>query len=73
MIKGKIKEIYEDGTAMIIAPIDLYKSAHVNAKECYVDYIDGRKLDIRSESLRRTAYCREKLSISSSTKWSLCN
>ncbi len=53
MIKGKIKEIYEDGTAMIIAPIDLYKSAHVNAKECYVDYIDGRKL---SDKQRRMCY-----------------
>ena len=53
MIKGKIKQVREDGMAVIVAPIDLYKSAHVNAKECYVDYIDGRKL---SDKQRRMCY-----------------
>lgn len=53
MIRGKIKEIYEDGTALIYAPIDLYKATHRNVKECYVDYIDSRPL---SDKQRRMCY-----------------
>ena len=53
MIKGKIKEIYEDGTALIYAPIDLYQATHRNVKECYIDYIDSRPL---SGEQRRMCY-----------------
>lgn len=53
MIKGKIKEIREDGTAIIIAPIDLYKATHQGVRECYVDFIDSRKL---SNEQRRMCY-----------------
>lgn len=53
MIKGKIKEIYEDGTALIYAPIDVYKATHQGVKECYIDYIDGRAL---SGKQRRMCY-----------------
>ena len=53
MIKGKIKEIYEDGTALIYAPIDVYKATHQGVKECYIDYIDSRPL---SGSQRRMCY-----------------
>ena len=53
MIKGKIKEIYEDGTALIYAPIDLYKATHQGVKECYIDYIDSRAL---SGQQRRMCY-----------------
>lgn len=53
MIKGKIKEIREDGTAVIIAPIDLYRATHQQVKECYIDYVDGRSL---SGAQRRMCY-----------------
>ena len=53
MIKGKIKEIYEDGTALIYAPIDVYKATHQGVKECYIDYIDSRAL---SGKQRRMCY-----------------
>ncbi len=53
MIKGRIKEIYEDGTAVIYAPIDIYKATHQGVKECYIDYIDSRPL---SDKQRRMCY-----------------
>ena len=53
MIKGKIREIREDGTAVIIAPIDLYKATHQEIRECYIDYIDSRPL---SDKQRRMCY-----------------
>ena len=53
MIKGKIKDIREDGTAVIYAPIDLYKATHRQVKECYIDYIDSRPL---SDRQRRFCY-----------------
>lgn len=53
MIKGKIKEIREDGMAVIIAPIDIYKATHQGLSECYIDYIDGRSL---SDAQRRMCY-----------------
>lgn len=53
MIKGKIKDIYEDGTALIVAPIDLHQATHRNVKECYIDYIDSRPL---SDKQRRMCY-----------------
>ena len=52
-LKGKIKEIREDGTAVILAPIDTYQFVHRNIKECYVDYIDSRPL---SDKQRRMCY-----------------
>ena len=53
MIKGRIKEVYEDGTAVIIAPIDVQRMVHRQTKECYVDYIDSRPL---SDRQRRMCY-----------------
>ncbi|MBQ5926638.1 MAG: hypothetical protein IIX01_01790 [Clostridia bacterium] len=53
IIKGKIKEVYEDGTALILAPINLYELTHREVKECYVDYIDSRPL---SGKQRRLCY-----------------
>lgn len=53
MTKGKVKEIYENGTALIIAPIDIYQATHRNVKECYIDYIDSRPL---SDKQRRMCY-----------------
>ena len=53
MIKGKIKDIREDGTAVIYAPIDLYQATHRQVKECYIDYIDSRPL---SDKQRRMCY-----------------
>ena len=52
-LKGKIKEIREDGTAVIVAPIDTYQFVHRNIKECYIDYIDSRPL---SDKQRRMCY-----------------
>ena len=53
MLKGKIKEVREDGTAVIVAPIDFYQYVHRNVKECYIDYIDSRPL---SDKQRRMCY-----------------
>jgi hypothetical protein len=53
MLKGKIKEVREDGTAVIIAKIDLQKWAHRQYNECYIDYIDSRPL---SDRQRRMCY-----------------
>ena len=53
MLKGKIREVREDGTAVIIAPIDSYILTHRNVKECYIDYIDSRPL---SDKQRRMCY-----------------
>lgn len=53
MIKGKIKDIRTDGTAVIIAPIDLVKATHRQVKECYIDYIDARPL---SDKQRKMCY-----------------
>lgn len=53
LTKGKIKEIREDGTAVIIAPIDYAKVVKQATKECYIDYIDSRTL---SDKQRRMCY-----------------
>lgn len=53
MIKGKIQEIYTDGTALIVAPIDIQRAAHRKTKECYIDYIDARPL---SDKQRKMCY-----------------
>lgn len=53
MLKGKIVEIREDGTAVIIAPVDIAKVVKQATKECYIDYIDSRTL---SDKQRRMCY-----------------
>lgn len=51
--RGKIKEVYEDGTALIIADIDVDKFIHHKITECYIDYIDSRSL---SDKQRKMCY-----------------
>lgn len=53
MIKGKLQEVRTDGTAVIVAPIDIFKFSHQKIKECYIDYIDSRPL---SDRQRRMCY-----------------
>lgn len=53
VIKGKIKDVYQDGTALIIAKIDTAKYIKQGIKECYVDYIDNRAI---SDKQRRACY-----------------
>jgi hypothetical protein len=53
MLKGKIKEVREDGTAIIIASIDATDYIRKNYKECYIDYIDSRPL---SDKQRKMCY-----------------
>lgn len=44
MIKGKILDVREDGTAVIVASINTTELIRKELKECYVDYIDSRPL-----------------------------
>jgi hypothetical protein len=53
MIKGKIKALREDGTAVIEAVIPLMQALHQNVKEVYIDLIDSRPL---SDKQRRMCY-----------------
>lgn len=53
MVKGKIIEVREDGTAIIECPINLSAYIRQNINECYVEAIDGRKL---SDKQRRMCY-----------------
>ena len=53
MIKGKIKEVREDGTAVIVASLNTAEYIRKNIKECFVDYIDSRPL---SDKQRRMCY-----------------
>lgn len=53
MIKGKIVNVSQDGTATIIADINTYEFIHKGIKEAYVEYIDSRPL---SDSQRRMCY-----------------
>lgn len=53
MTKGKIVDIREDGTAVIIAPANMRELTHRQVKEVYVDYIDSRSL---SGKQRRMCY-----------------
>ncbi len=53
MEKGKIIDIKENGTAIIEAPIDIFKFIKQENKECYVEYIDSRSL---SDKQRRCCY-----------------
>lgn len=51
--KGKIIDIDENGVVKIVAQSDLYLITHREIKECYIDFIDGRKL---SDKQRRMCY-----------------
>ena len=53
MIKGRIIDLREDGTAVIIAPVEIQKVIHRQIKECYVEPIDSRPL---SDRQRRMCY-----------------
>ena len=53
MIKGKIVDLREDGTAVIEAPIDIGTLIHRKVKEVYIDPIDSRSL---SDKQRRMCY-----------------
>ena len=53
VIKGKIVDLREDGTAVIEAPIGVGAFVHRKIKEVYVDPIDGRPL---SDRQRRMCY-----------------
>ena len=53
MLKGKIKEVREDGTAVIVASINTAEFVRKNIKECYIDYIDSRPL---SDKQRKMCY-----------------
>lgn len=51
--KGKIIDIDENGIVTIVTQTDLYLMIHREIKECYIDFIDGRKL---SDKQRRMCY-----------------
>lgn len=53
MIKGKIVELQEDGTAIIKAVLPLVQTVHRKVQEVYVDPIDSRPL---SDKQRRMCY-----------------
>ena len=53
MLKGKIIDLKEDGTAIIAAQVDIGQFIHRQVKECYVDLIDSRPL---SDKQRRMCY-----------------
>lgn len=53
MIKGKIVELREDGTAIIKTVLPLVQTIHRNVQEVYVDPIDSRPL---SDKQRRMCY-----------------
>ena len=51
MVKGKIIQVNEDGTAIIKANINTYDLIKKNISECYVDYIDSRPLSDRQRKM----------------------
>ena len=53
MLKGKIIDVREDGTAVIEALIDIGQFIHRKVKEVYIDPIDSRPL---SDRQRRMCY-----------------
>ena len=53
MNKGIIKEVREDGKAIIVSDINVSKFISQNIKECYVEYIDSRPL---SNEQRKMCY-----------------
>lgn len=57
MIKGRVVDLCEDGTAVIKAAVPLGQVIHRNVKEVYVDLIDSRPL---SDRQRRMCYAMVK-------------
>ena len=53
MLKGKIIDLREDGTAIIQAQVPLHQVLHRQVKECYIDLIDSRPL---SDKQRKCCY-----------------
>lgn len=53
MLKGKIMELREDGTAVIKAVVPIYQVIHRDVKEVYIDLIDSRSL---SDKQRKMCY-----------------
>lgn len=53
MLKGKIVDLKEDGTAVIKCKVDVPKLIHRQVKECYIDLIDSRPI---SDKQRRMCY-----------------
>ena len=53
MLKGKIIDLREDGTAIIQAQVPINQVLHRQVKECYIDLIDSRSL---SDKQRRFCY-----------------
>lgn len=53
MIKGKLIELREDGTALIQAKVPIDQVLHRQVKECYIDLIDSRPL---SDKQRKMCY-----------------
>ena len=59
MLKGKVVDLKEDGTAVIEAPVDIGQFIHRKVKEVYIDPIDSRPL---SDRQRRMCYALIKAS-----------
>ena len=53
MLKGKLIDLREDGTAIIQAQVPLHQVLHRQVKECYIDLIDSRPL---SDKQRKCCY-----------------
>lgn len=53
MLKGKLIELREDGTALIQAKVPIDQVIHRQVKECYIDLIDSRPL---SDKQRKMCY-----------------
>lgn len=53
MLKGKIIDLKEDGTAVIACKVNIGQFVHRQVKECYIDLIDSRPL---SAQQRRMCY-----------------
>lgn len=51
--RAQIKELREDGTAVIEVPVDIGQVLHKQVKECFVELIDSRRL---SDKQRRMCY-----------------
>ena len=57
--KGKIIDIDENGVVTIVAQSDLYLMTHREIKECYIDFIDGRKLSDKQREPENIWNCQE--------------
>lgn len=51
MLKGKVVDLKEDGTAVIEAPVDIGQFIHRKVKEVYIDPIDSRPLSDRQRRM----------------------